>query len=217
MGFNSLAFWKRHQHWSLVWNPGRIWKQRHSGWNLHQGSGQALNLYALYSFSAKALPCFSNQSKLGRDFLCLSMFVHFFSQNLVWPPFAKAYEDLKHSIEKLGASLEKVWNDLNEMKVKYGKFEQAMEASTWKLPQRFLQKLLHLLSKVFQKDPCTGLMGRRENTGQKTPDNRKYRRKESRADGIHEIIKRKSWVPMAEYRYFLNTFKYQHIYYVSNM
>lgn len=58
------------------------------------------------------------------------MFVHFFSQNLVWPPFAKAYEDLKHSIEKLGASPEKVWNDLNEMKVKYGKFEQAMEAST---------------------------------------------------------------------------------------
>ena len=57
------------------------------------------------------------------------MFVHFFSQNLVWPPFAKAYEDLKHSIEKLGASPEKVWNDLNEMKVKYGKFEQAMEAS----------------------------------------------------------------------------------------
>lgn len=87
-------------------------------------------MYALYSFSARALPCFSNQSKLGRGFLCLSMFVHFFSQNLVWPPFTKAYEDLKHSIEKLGASLEKVWNDLNEMKVKYGKFEQAMEAST---------------------------------------------------------------------------------------
>ena len=51
------------------------------------------------------------------------------NQNLVRPPVTQAYEDLKLSMDKLGTSLEEVWDDFHEMKTKYGKFEQAMEAS----------------------------------------------------------------------------------------